>query len=160
MSRVMTQEERFRRMVETPVSKLIPSLAVPTIISMLITSIYNMADTYFVSQINTSASAAVGVSYSLMSMIQAFGFTLGMGGGNYLSRVLGTQDTKKAEQIASTAFYTSMAVGAVLAVLGLVVSGSSGTDPRRYGYHRSLREGLRQIYFDGGSHYDGRPFYE
>ena len=104
MSRVMTQEERFRRMVETPVSKLIPSLAVPTIISMLITSIYNMADTYFVSQINTSASAAVGVSYSLMSMIQAFGFTLGMGGGNYLSRVLGTQDTKKAEQIASTAF--------------------------------------------------------
>ena len=100
MSRVMTQEERFRRMVETPVSKLIPSLAVPTIISMLITSIYNMADTYFVSQINTSASAAVGVSYSLMSMIQAFGFTLGMGGGNYLSRVLGTQDTKKAEQIA------------------------------------------------------------
>lgn len=120
MSRVMTQEERFRRMVETPVSKLIPSLAVPTIISMLITSIYNMADTYFVSQINTSASAAVGVSYSLMSMIQAFGFTLGMGGGNYLSRVLGTQDTKKAEQIASTAFYTSMAVGAVLAVLGLL----------------------------------------
>lgn len=120
MSRIMTQEERFKKMVETPVSRLIPSLAVPTIISMLITSIYNMADTYFVSQINTSASAAVGVSYSLMSMIQAFGFTLGMGGGNYLSRVLGTRDTEKAERIASTAFYSAIAVGAVLAVVGLL----------------------------------------
>ena len=82
------QEQKFQRMTQTPVKKLVCQLAVPTIISMLITSIYNMADTYFVSQINTSASAAVGVSYSLMSMIQAFGFTLGMGGGNYLSRVL------------------------------------------------------------------------
>ena len=58
MSRVMTQEERFRRMVETPVSKLIPSLAVPTIISMLITSIYNMAGTFFVPQLHNTASAA------------------------------------------------------------------------------------------------------
>ena len=89
MSSPMTQEQRYIKMTETPISRLIPSLAVPTIISMLVTSIYNMADTFFVSQISTSASAAVGVSYSLMSMIQALGFTLGMGSGNYLSRVLG-----------------------------------------------------------------------
>ena len=74
----MTQEQRYIKMTETPISRLIPSLAIPTIISMLVTSIYNMADTFFVSQISTSASAAVGVSYSLMSMIQALGFTLGM----------------------------------------------------------------------------------
>lgn len=80
MSRTMTQEERYRMMTEKPVSRLIPGLAVPTIISMLITSIYNMADTFFVSQINTSASAAVGIIFSLMAMIQAVGFTLGMGG--------------------------------------------------------------------------------
>ena len=76
MSSPMTQEQRYIKMTETPISRLIPSLAVPTIISMLVTSIYNMADTFFVSQISTSASAAVGVSYSLMSMIQALGFTL------------------------------------------------------------------------------------
>lgn len=78
MSRTMTQEERYRMMTEKPISRLIPGLAVPTIISMLITSIYNMADTFFVSQINTSASAAVGIIFSLMAMIQAVGFTLGM----------------------------------------------------------------------------------
>ena len=95
MSSPMTQEQRYIKMTETPISWLIPSLAVPTIISMLVTSIYNMADTFFVSQISTSASAAVGVSYSLMSMIQALGFTLGMGSGNYLSRVLGSRIRKK-----------------------------------------------------------------
>lgn len=119
MKTPMTQEERYTKMIETPVSRLIPSLAVPTIISMLITSIYNMADTYFVSQINTSASAAVGVCFSLMSMIQAFGFTLGMGGGNFLSRVMGTRDMAKAERIASTAFYSAVAAGFILAAVGL-----------------------------------------
>ena len=92
MSRTMTQEERYRMMTEKPVSRLIPGLAVPTIISMLITSIYNMADTFFVSQINTSASAAVGIIFSLMAMIQAVGFTLGVGAGNYISRSLGAKN--------------------------------------------------------------------
>ena len=104
----MTQEERYIKMTETPISRLIPSLAIPTIISMLVTSIYNMADTFFVSRISTSASAAVGVSYSLMAMIQALGFTLGMGSGNYLSRVLGSRDEEKAERIASTGFYAAI----------------------------------------------------
>ena len=115
----MTQEQRYIKMTETPISRLIPSLAVPTIISMLVTSIYNMADTFFVSQISTSASAAVGVSYSLMSMIQALGFTLGMGSGNYLSRVLGSRDTEKAERIASTGFYSAIFVGLLFALICL-----------------------------------------
>ena len=66
MKKPMTQEERFVQMIETPVSTLIPRLAVPTIISMLVTAIYNMADTFFVSQIGTSASGAVGVMFSCL----------------------------------------------------------------------------------------------
>ena len=115
----MTQEQRYIKMTETPISRLIPSLAIPTIISMLVTSIYNMADTFFVSQISTSASAAVGVSYSLMAMIQALGFTLGMGSGNYLSRVLGSRDEEKAERIASTGFYSAILIGLLFAVVCL-----------------------------------------
>ena len=78
----MSKEEKLKQMTETPVEKLIPRLAVPTIISMLVTSIYNMADTFFVSQIGTSASGAVGVMFSAMAMIQAIGFTRGRGSGN------------------------------------------------------------------------------
>ena len=66
----MTKEEKLKQMTETPVEKLIPRLAIPTIISMLVTSIYNMADTFFVSQIGTSASGAVGIMFSAMAMIQ------------------------------------------------------------------------------------------
>ncbi len=119
MKSPMTQEQRYIKMTETPISRLIPSLAIPTIISMLVTSIYNMADTFFVSRIGTSASAAVGVSYSLMSMIQALGFTLGMGSGNYLSRVLGSRDEEKAERIASTGFYSAILIGLLFEVVCL-----------------------------------------
>lgn len=69
-----TYEEKYKMMIETPVNRLIPRLAVPTIISMLISSIYNMADTFFVSQLSTSASGAVGVNFSLMAMTQAIVF--------------------------------------------------------------------------------------
>ena len=67
VAKTMTKEEKYRQMIETPVNLLIPRLAVPTIISMLVTSIYNMADTFFVSQIGTSASGAVGVIFSAMA---------------------------------------------------------------------------------------------
>ena len=81
----MADDKQFEKMVNTPVEKLIPSLAVPMIISMLVTAIYNTADTFFVSQINTSASAAVGVVFSLMSIMQALGFLFGMGAGSSIS---------------------------------------------------------------------------
>lgn len=106
-------------MMETPVNKLIPKLAVPTIISMLITSIYNMADTFFVSQISTSASGAVGVNFSLMAMIQAIGFTLGMGSGNYISRMLGAKERERAQRACSTAVYAAVFCGSLLAIFGL-----------------------------------------
>ena len=109
MARGMTKEEKYRQMIETPVNRLIPRLAVPTIISMLVTSIYNMADTFFVSQLSTSASGAVGVMFSAMSMIQAIGFTLGMGSVNHISRSLGNRDEERAGVFAATAFYTAAA---------------------------------------------------
>jgi len=119
MKKAMTREERYTMMIETPVNKLIPKLAVPTIISMLVTSIYNMADTFFVSQISTSASAAVGIVFSIMAMIQALGFTLGMGSGNCISRTLGSRDDERAERIAATGFITALIVGAALAIGGI-----------------------------------------
>mgnify|MGYP002243584283 FL=1 len=78
--------EQFRKMTETPIPKLILSLAAPTILSMLITSIYNLADTFFVGQISTSASGAVGIVSSLMAILQALGFMLGHGSGSIISR--------------------------------------------------------------------------
>ena len=110
----MTREERHIYMTETPVKKLILKLAVPTIISMLITSLYNMADTYFVSHISTEASAAVGVTYSIMAIIQAIGFTLGMGSGTYVSRLLGMKEYEKAKRTVSTAFFSALIFGIVL----------------------------------------------
>lgn len=122
MARGMTKEEKYRQMIETPVNRLIPRLAVPTIISMLVTSIYNMADTFFVSQLSTSASGAVGVMFSAMSMIQAIGFTLGMGSGNHISRSLGNRDEERAGVFAATAFYTAAIIGVGILAAGTLFS--------------------------------------
>lgn len=119
MQRTESPEEKLRYMTETHIPRLVSALAVPTIISMLISSIYNMADTYFVAKIGTSATGAVGVVFSLMAIIQAIGFTLGAGCGNYVSRLLGQQDRATASRVISTAFFSALAVGAVMAVLGL-----------------------------------------
>ena len=116
----MAQNEMYVRMTETKISKLIPKLAIPTIISMLVTSIYNMADTFFVSQIGTAASAAVGINFSVMAMIQAIGFTLGMGSGNFISRSLGKQDRDAAHEAAATGFFTALILGSILAFFGLI----------------------------------------
>ena len=118
----MTSDDRsalqFRQMTETPIPQLILSLAAPTILSMLITSIYNLADTFFVGQISTSASGAVGVVSSLMAIIQALGFMLGHGAGTIISRSLGSRDTTAATRFASTSFFTALVFGVVLAVAG------------------------------------------
>ena len=119
----MTSDDRsalqFRRMTETPIPQLVLSLAAPTILSMLITSIYNLADTFFVGQISTSASGAVGVVSSLMAIIQALGFMLGHGAGTIISRSLGSRDTTAATRFASTSFFTALVFGVVLTVAGL-----------------------------------------
>ncbi len=112
-------QSQYKKMTETPVPKLILSLAAPTILSMLITSIYNLADTFFVGQISTSASGAVGVVSSMMAIIQALGFMLGHGAGSIVSRRLGSQDTEGATRFVSTSFFSAVFLGAVCAVAGL-----------------------------------------
>ncbi|WP_295620018.1 MATE family efflux transporter [uncultured Intestinimonas sp.] len=112
--------DRFTQMTQTPVPQLVSTLAVPTIISMLVTSLYNMADTFFVGQIGTSATAAVGVALPLMSIIQAIGFTFGQGSGNHISRLLGQQQREEAERLCSVAFFSSFALGVLLCVFGLL----------------------------------------
>jgi len=118
----LTAEEQYNKMVNTPVSKLIVGLAIPTVIAMLVTSIYNMADTFFVSHINTQASAAVGIVFPVMSIIQACGFTLGMGGGSLVSVRLGQKRNDEANYIASTAFFTALGIGALITILGTIFS--------------------------------------
>lgn len=115
-------DAQYNKMINTPVSKLISRLAIPTVISMLVTSIYNMADTFFVSHISTQASAAVGIVFPIMSIIQAFGFTLGMGSGSLVSRKLGEKKNQEASIISSTAFFSSLIIGAIIAFLGMMFS--------------------------------------
>ena len=116
----MTQEEKFTKMTTEPVQSLVGKLAVPTILSMLVTSFYNMVDTYFVGKINTSASGAVGVVFSLMAIIQAFGFMFGHGSGNFLARKLGEQKQEEAERIANAGFVFAFSFGIILAAAGLL----------------------------------------
>ena len=106
-------KDNYVHLTTTPVPRLITSLAVPTIISMLVTSIYNMADTFFVSQLGTSASGAVGIIFSAMAIIQALAFMIGMGTGNFIARMIGAGNRKLAEELAD--------------VLGGVVGGSRAT---------------------------------
>ena len=112
--------EQFRKMTETPIPKLILSLAAPTILSMIITSIYNLADTFFVGQISTSASGAVGIVSSLMAILQALGFMLGHGSGSIISRSLGSQNTDAATRFASTSFFTALVFGGIITAAGLL----------------------------------------
>ena len=113
------EERHYRRMTQTPVPRLVTSLAIPTTVTMLISSIYSLADTYFVSHISTSASGAVGVVFSLMSIIQAVGFGIGMGAGSIISQSLGRRDMETAERFAATAFLQGAAFGLLLMVVGL-----------------------------------------
>lgn len=114
------QEKKYITMTQAPVRALVCRLAVPTIISMLVTSFYNMADTYFVGKIGTSASAAVGVAFSMMSIIQAVGFFFGHGSGNYISRALGHHDFEDARQMASTGFFCALIAGTLIMISGLI----------------------------------------
>ncbi len=118
------RQQKFDRMTKTPIPRLIGELAVPTIISMLVTSFYNMADTFFVGKINTSATAAVGIVFPLMAMIQAFGFFCGHGSGNYISRQLGAHNFEDASKMSATGFVSAFVLG-----LGILVVGFLFTDP-------------------------------
>ena len=111
---------RFTEMTTRPVPRLILSLAAPTILSMLVTSFYNLGDTFFVSRISTQATAAVGVSFAVMAVVQAIGFMLGHGSGNFVSRKLGARETEEASRMLATGFVYGVIAGILIAVLGHV----------------------------------------
>ena len=114
------RQDRYTMLTTGSVPKVISTLAVPTIISMLVTSFYNIADTFFVGKIDTQSTAAVGVVLSVMFIIQAVGFFFGHGSGNYISRQLGAQNKEAASRMAATGFVYSVIFAASLAVVGLL----------------------------------------
>lgn len=115
------QELKFRQMTEPPVPKLICKLAIPCIISMLVTAFYNMADTFFVGMLKSNAATgAVGIAFSMMAIIQAVGFFFGHGSGNYISRELGKKNYEEASTMAASGFYYALAAGALICVVGLI----------------------------------------
>lgn len=116
----MEQRDNYQFLTSAPVPKVIGSLATPAIVSMLMTSFYNMADTYFVGHINTQATAAVGVTFALMSVIQAIGFFFGQGSGTYISRQLGARNHEKAQEMASMSFFMAIGCGILITVAGLI----------------------------------------
>lgn len=113
------QESRRDMMLNEPVSRVIPKMAVPTIVAFLITSIYSLADTFFVSSLGEQATAAVSVNASLDQLIMLCGSMLAVGANSYIARLLGKGDEKKASQVLSTAFFTAFGIGFLLMVAGL-----------------------------------------
>ena len=114
------QDRKFKQLTESNVETLVIKMGIPTIISMLTTSFYNMADTFFVSKINTQSTAAVGIVFSMMAIIQAIGFFFGHGSGNYISLKLGAKETEEASKMAATGFLSAMIVGFIILVCGII----------------------------------------
>lgn len=112
--------EKYQFLTHAPVHRVIGAMALPTIISMLLTSVYNLVDTFFVGQIDTQSTAAVGIVFSVMFFIQAFSFFFGNGSGNYISRQLGAQKTEDAETMASTGLFYTFVFSVVIMLAGLL----------------------------------------
>ncbi len=114
------EAKQFHKMTKTPIPRLVVGLGIPTMLNMMVTSLYNLADTFFVSGLGERATGAVNVVLSLMSIIQAIGFTLGMGSGSIVSRLLGARKRKEADEVSASAFFAGLAIGALITLLGLL----------------------------------------
>ena len=112
--------QQFIKMTQQPVSRLLLSLSIPTIISMMVTNIYNMIDTAFVSRLGTSASGATGIVFGFMAILQAFGFLCGQGAGSIMSRNLGAKRIDKAIRYTTTGFFLSFFLGLLIAMFSLI----------------------------------------
>ncbi len=117
---ITKSESHYKKMTETPVWKLVLTLGLPTTVSMLITNIYNMADTWFVSGLGEAAGGATTIVFSIMAILQAFGFMFGHGAGSHVSRLLGAKDPESAGKYASTSLLLSFAFGTLIMLLGIV----------------------------------------
>ena len=120
MAGTAAQRDKFIKMTTQPVGRLVTGLAIPSIVSMLISGIYNLVDTFFIGQINTPSVAALGIVFSFMALIQAVSMFFGQGAGNFISRALGRESAEEAEVMASVGLISSMATGALMAVIGFM----------------------------------------
>lgn len=168
----MTNADRhYIKMTQTPVSKLIFSLGIPTTISMLITNIYNMADTYFVGTLGESAQAATGVLFTVQAIMQGIAFMLGHGGGTFIAKYLADKNTKEASKYISTSFFTGGLFGIAIMVLGLLFLkplvlflGSTETIlPHAMDYGRCILAAapfiICSFVLNNGLRYEGKAFY-
>ena len=128
------QQKQFNKMTSEPIGTLLLGLSIPTIISMMVTNIYNIVDTAFVGTLGTSESAATGIVFGYMAILQALAFMCGQGAGSIMSRRLGAKDIKEATKFASTGFFMSFSLGLIVAVLTyifmdplLILMGSTST---------------------------------
>lgn len=161
----------YKKMTETPVSKLIITLGIPTTISMLVTSIYNMADTYFVGELGESQQAATGILFTLQAIIQAVAFMLGQGSGTMVSKALADKNKKEASEYVSTAFFIGLSAGSLLMILGLIflspfmrLLGSTDTIlpyARQYGFWVLMAAPFMVCSFilNNNLRYEGKSFY-
>ena len=113
--RAQEQDAKFVRMTTQPVGRLVTAMAIPSIVSMLVSGIYNLADTFFIGQINTPSVAAMGIVYAYMVLIQSLAIFFGQGSGNYISRALGRRETVDAEEMAAVGLGSSILTGIILA---------------------------------------------
>ena len=118
--KAQNQQERREMMLNEPLSRVIPKMAIPTIVAFLINSIYSLADTFFVSSLGTNATAAVSVNASLDQLIMMAGSMLAVGANSYIARLLGQGEDKKASQVLSTAFFLALGLGTLLLIFGNV----------------------------------------
>ena len=114
------QDQRRMMMLNDPISRVIPKMAIPTIVAFLINSIYSLADTYFVSALGTNATAAVSVNASLDQLIMMTGSLLAIGANSYIARLLGEGKDKKASTVLSSAFFLAMGFGLCLTIVGVI----------------------------------------
>ena len=118
--KAVDQEQRRRMLANDPIPQVVFKMAVPTIVAFLINSIYSLADTYFVSGLGESATAAVSVNASLDQLIMMCGSMLAVGANSFIARLLGEGKEKKASQVLSTAFFLAFGVGTLLLIFGSI----------------------------------------
>lgn len=164
-------DQHYHKMTETPVAKLILRLGIPTTVSMLITNIYNMADTYFVGTLGESAQAATGVLFTVQAIMQGIAFMLGHGGGTYISKYLADKNIKEASKFISSSFFGGGFCGILIMVLGLLFLeplvlflGSTQTilpHAMDYGFWILLAAPfiICSLILNNGLRYEGKAFY-
>ena len=114
-------DAKYEEMTRQPIPRLVLRLAIPSMVSMVVTALYNVADAAFVGRLSTEATAGIGICFAYMTFIQAVGFFFGHGSGNHISRSLGARREDDASQMAAVGFFTPMIIGAVSALVGLAL---------------------------------------